>query len=171
MTSATPRPGRIALIAAMDRHRAIGAGNAMPWRLPPDMARFRKVTMGKPVIMGRLTYESIGQPLKGRNNVVVSRQAGYEAEGCSVHADLDAALAATANAPEAVVIGGAQIYAQALPFADVLYLTFIDHAFTGDTWFPAWNDREWREVWREEHPAHPRAEFPFSFVTLARIRG
>ncbi|MEM7408215.1 MAG: dihydrofolate reductase [Pseudomonadota bacterium] len=170
MTGASERPARIALIAAMDRHRLIGAHNAMPWRLPPDMARFRRVTMGKPVIMGRLTFESIGQPLPGRENLVVSRQEAYSADGCSVFQNLEAAFKATAHAPEAVVIGGAQLYAEALAYADRLYLTFIEHAFEGDTWFPEWDSLGWREIWREEHPAHPRADYPFRFVDFARVK-
>ena len=158
------------MVAAMDRNRVIGRNNELPWRIPADMRRFVRVTRGKPVIMGRLTYESIGRPLPDRDNHVVTRNPAYAASGCTVHSTVQSALAATAAADETVVIGGAQIYAEALPLADYLYLTFIDAEFAGDTWFPEWDAQIWKAVWQEAHAADKQNAFAYEFVNLARTR-
>ncbi len=129
----------ISFVFAMDRSRLIGAGGGLPWHLPDDMKHFRQVTMGKPVLMGRVTYESIPdrfRPLAGRTNIILTNQIGYEARGCLVVHSLDEAVAAAAGQPELMVIGGAQIYEQLLPRADRLYLTLIDANFDGDVFFP-----------------------------------
>jgi dihydrofolate reductase len=138
-----------ALVAALARNRVIGIGNRLPWRLPEDLARFKRLTMGAPVIMGRKTRESIGRPLPGRRNIVVTRARDTSWEGCVVARSLDAALAAADDAAVAFVIGGAELYAQALPRADRLYLTLIDADYAGDAWFPEFDAAAWREVARE----------------------
>jgi len=160
---------RLSVIAAMDRNRLIGAGNRLPWRLPADLRRFRALTMGKPVIMGRRTHESIGKPLPGRINVVLSRRPGYRAPGCTVLATLDAAIDAHAGHDELMIAGGARLYAEALPRADRMYLTLLDGAFDGDAYFPEFDAGEWREIEREEHPAgEDGAPCAFRFVVLER---
>ena len=158
----------IAIIAAMDRNRLIGDGDRLPWRLPADMRRFRALTMGKPVIMGRRTHESIGKVLPGRRNIVLSRDPDYRAPGCVVVADLDEALGVCDDAHEPMIIGGAQLYAAALPRANRMYLTLLHDSFSGGTWFPEYDHRQWRELSREDHEAD--ADFPcsFSFVDLER---
>lgn len=158
----------LALVVAMDRHRLIGANGGLPWHLPDDLKRFRAITMGHPILMGRRTWESLGRPLPGRHNIVVTRQPGYVAAGATVAGSLDAALAAAGAVPEAMVIGGAALYAEALARAQRLYLTEVDGTFAGDTWFPPWRSDEWREMAREVHPADARHACPFSFVVLQR---
>jgi len=140
---------RLVLIAAVAKNGVIGRDNAMPWRLPEDLQRFKALTMGHPVIMGRKTWASLGRPLPGRRNIVISRDGDYRAPGALVVASLAAALAACADADTAFVIGGAQIYAQALPMADRLELTEIARDFAGDTHFPAIDHHSWREIARE----------------------
>ncbi|MCG9053226.1 dihydrofolate reductase [Laribacter hongkongensis] len=141
----------LALIAARARNGVIGLDNRMPWHLPEDLAYFKRVTLGKPVVMGRKTFESIGRPLPGRLNIVVTRNPGWQAAGVQVAHSLDAALAlAAATAPEEIMlIGGAELYRQALPQADVLYLTEIDAEFAGDAFFPEVDLARWR-IDREE---------------------
>ncbi|ASJ23610.1 dihydrofolate reductase [Laribacter hongkongensis] len=141
----------LALIAARARNGVIGLDNRMPWHLPEDLAYFKRVTLGKPVVMGRKTFESIGRPLPGRLNIVVTRNPGWQAAGVQVAHSLDAALAlAAAAVPEEIMlIGGAELYRQALPQADVLYLTEIDAEFAGDAFFPEVDLARWR-IDREE---------------------
>jgi len=158
----------IAIIAAMDRNRLIGDGQRLPWRLPADLRRFRALTMGKPVIMGRRTHESIGKVLPGRRNIVLSRNAEFRLSDCERLPNLQAALEACADAPEVMIIGGAQLYAEALGQAQRMYLTLLDASFTGDTWFPDYDRREWRETYREDHAQDADAPCAFSFVELAR---
>lgn len=158
----------IAIIAAMDRNRLIGDGDRLPWRLPADMGRFRALTMGKPIIMGRRTHESIGTVLPGRRNIVLSRDPDYRAPGCDVFPDLDAALAACEDTDEPMIIGGAQVYSEALPLADRMHLTLLHGSFDGDTWFPAYDESRWREVFREDHTDEEDAPCAFSFVDLVR---
>ena len=148
----------------MDRNRVIGAKGGIPWRLPDDLKRLRRLTTGSTVVMGRKTYESIGRALPNRRNVIVTRQAGFVAEGCEVVGSLEEALVG-----DVWVLGGGEIYAQALPRADRMELTFVDAAVAdGDTWFPEWNPSEWREVRRERRAADERHAFPFEFVTFER---
>lgn len=156
----------ISLIAAIDRNRVIGAGNRLPWHLPEDLKYFKKTTQGHPVVMGRKTYESIGRLLPGRENRIVSRQPGYRVEGAQVFNDLRAACAGSG---EIFVIGGAQIYKEALPLADRLYLTELDAEFEGDAYFPAWDAREFREISREMQPASEGREFTFAYVVRERV--
>ncbi|MBI3155086.1 MAG: dihydrofolate reductase [Burkholderiales bacterium] len=154
---------RLSLIAALAANGIIGAGNALPWRLPEDLKRFKALTLGHPVIMGRKTFESIGRPLPGRRNLIVTRSAGYAAPGCETAGSLEAALAACRGTTDEVfVIGGAQLYAQALPLAQRLYLTEIAAEFPGDAHFPAFDKAAWRESARERHRAEAGWEFDFA---------
>ena len=160
----------ISFVVAMDRNRLIGAGNALPWHLPADLKHFKRVTLGKPIIMGRKTYESIGRPLPGRRNIVVTRNPAYEAEGCDVVDSFAAALAVAGTAEEVMVIGGSQLFDQTLGDANRIYLTVIEHAFQGDTWLPEWDEADWREVSRESHQPDEKNPYPYRFVVLERAR-
>lgn len=159
----------VSCVVAVARNGVIGRDNAMPWRLPDDLAHFKALTLGKPVIMGRLTWESLGRPLPGRHNIVVTRNPGYVAAGASVVGSLDAAFAAAGAVPEAVVIGGGELYARALPRTDVIHLTEVDAEPPGDTRFPPLDPAQWHETWREAHPADARHAHTFVFRRLQRI--
>jgi dihydrofolate reductase len=162
----------VSLVVAAAANGVIGRDNAMPWHLPEDLAHFKRLTLGHPVVMGRKTYESIlatlGKPLPGRTNIVITRQPGFAAPGCAVVGSLDAALDAARGAEEVFVIGGAEIYRLALARADRVYLTRIDAAFEGDATFPALDPVEWRETTREDHPATGSRSFGFAFVRYER---
>ena len=163
----------ISLIAAMGRNRVIGGRNALPWNMPADMAHFRALTRGKPVIMGRKTYESIGHALPHRPNIVITRDPAYRAEACMVVHDADAALEAASRhqrdaAAEIMIIGGAEIYSLFLPQANRMYLTVIDAEFVGDARFPEFPADEWQETGREEHTADAANLHPYAFITLER---
>lgn len=161
---------KIGLVAAMSRNHVIGRNNALPWSLPADLQRFKKITMGKPMIMGRKTYDSIGRPLPGRKNIVISRNPAFHADGVTVVGSLNAALEAADQAPEVMVIGGMNIYHQFLPRADRLYFTLIHSSIDdGDAFFPAYNRRDWRLVIEENHPADALNPFAYSFMTWQRI--
>ena len=156
-----PGTTRIYLIAAVARNGIIGAKGRLPWHLPEDLKHFRKVTLGHPVIMGRRTWESLGKPLPGRENIVITRKAGYEAPGASVAASLEAAVALCTGEPVAFVIGGAEIYAAALPLADGLVFTEIRRDFEGDTHFPEWDRTAWRVSQKETHTSGEGVRFDF----------
>ena len=158
----------ISLIAAMGKGRVIGIQNRLPWRLPADMKHFRALTMGKPVLMGRKTFDSIGKALPGRTNIVVSQDAGFHPAGVMVGRSITEALSLVREAEEVMVIGGASFYAQLLPLAQRLYITEIHHDFAGDAYFPAWKAGEWREIERNDHPGDDDNPYPYSFVTLER---
>jgi dihydrofolate reductase len=162
-------PG-VALIAALDENRVIGYQGGVPWRLPDDMRWFRQMTMGKPVVMGRRTYESIGQPLPGRHNIVVTRQQDFQAPGCEVvDSPAAALLSAAAHRPaEIMVIGGATLYTALLPQASRLYLTFVEGCFPGDTFFPPLDMVDWAIEAETMHPADEQHSTPFRLVVLAR---
>jgi dihydrofolate reductase len=162
-------PVRICIIAALARNRAIGLGNAMPWRLPEDLRRFRRLTMGHAVIMGRKTFESIGMPLTGRNNIVITRSDGWSRPGCLAVHSLEAALAAADGSQDAFVIGGAQIYALALPHAARLYMTEIEREFEGDAFFPEFDRSRWREISRERRAADGPQALDYAFVEYERV--
>ena len=134
---------RIAMIAAMANNRVIGKDNKMPWHLPEDLRHFKAMTLSKPIVMGRKTYESIGRPLPGRHNIVISRNNQLSIEGVTCVKSFDEAITAAGDCEEMVVIGGGQLYQQLLPQADVLYLTLIDVDVEGDTVFPVWDDGSW----------------------------
>jgi dihydrofolate reductase len=161
---------RVAIVVALDERGAIGRGGELPWRLPDDLRRFKALTLGKPVIMGRKTWESIGaRPLPGRLNLVVSRQRGLPAPGATVVDSLEAAYAAAGDAAEVSVIGGADIYRLALPGTDVLHLTRVHTVVPdADTYFPPLDDSEWREVACDDRAADDRHPHAYSFVELHR---
>jgi dihydrofolate reductase len=159
---------RITLIVARARNGVIGRDGTLPWRLPEDLAHFKRTTMGHPVVMGRRTWESIGRPLPGRRSIVVSRQPGFAAAGAEVAPSLEAALALCAGASEVFVIGGARLYAEALPEADRLIVTEIDADFEGDTHWPAPDPAEWQQAAREHRPATEARPFGIDFVTYLR---
>lgn len=156
------RAPRVFLVAAVAANGVIGARGRLPWHLPEDLKHFKALTLGHPVIMGRKTWESLGRPLPGRENIVVTRSAGYEAPGASVAASLEAALALCAGEPVAFVIGGSELYAAALPIADGLVLTEIHRDYDGDARFPAFDRKHWRETQRK--PQADAAGLRFDFV-------
>ncbi|MDX1455193.1 MAG: type 3 dihydrofolate reductase [Gammaproteobacteria bacterium] len=157
----------LSMIVAMGENHAIGKDGGMPWHLPADLQYFKRVTMGKPIIMGRKTFESIGRPLPGRPNLVITRSEDFAPEGVDVHSSPEAALAAVADVDEAMIIGGGRIYAELLPQADRLYVTFIHADFEADTFFPELGN-EWQEVSREDHAADEKNPVATSYVVLER---
>jgi len=165
---------RITFVVAVAENGVIGRNGELPWRLPTDLKRFRKLTLGKPVIMGRKTYESIGKPLDGRHTIVVTRQPGYAPAGVHVVASVEDAialghrLAAERGADEVAVIGGAAIFAAVLARADRVFLTRVHGAPDGDVHFPALDARHWVEVVREPMPQGPNDQFPADFIVLDR---
>ena len=162
---------RISLIAAMARNRSIGIDNRLPWHLPADLKRFKALTQGHTLVMGRKTFESIGRPLPWRTTIVITRQPGYRPEGVLVAPSVDAALALAAreNEEEVFVGGGEEIFRQTLEGADRIYLTRIERDFPGDTFFPEFDESAWRLVEREDHAAAGEAP-AFSFLTWDKIR-
>ena len=161
---------KISMIAAMAEDRVIGLDNKMPWHLPADLKFFKRVTIGKPVIMGRKTYQSIGRPLPGRVNIVLSRDKKLQIEGVNCVQTVEQALSLVQDAAEVMVIGGATIYQQFLPQASRLYLTFIDSKIVGDTQFPDYQAiAEWREVEREVHLLDEKNNYNYQFVTFDRL--
>lgn len=161
---------RVTIIVAADEQGGIGRNGGLPWHLPEDLRRFKALTLGKPIVMGRRTWDSIGRPLPGRRSLVISRQPGFAADGAEVFDSLEAALRAVADAPEACVIGGAEIYRQALPYAEVIHLTRVHAAVDADTHFPRLDAGEWEQVARADHPADERHAHACSFLTLRRLR-
>ena len=159
---------RITLIVARARNGVIGRDGKLPWRLPEDLAFFKRTTTGHPIVMGRRTWESIGRPLPGRRSIVVTRQASFAAAGAEVAANLDEALRLCAGSEEVFVIGGAQLYAEALPRAGRLIVTEIDADFEGDTHWPAPDPAQWREAAREHLPPTAERHFALDFVTYLR---
>ena len=158
------------MMMAMDRNRLIGANGDMPWHISSDLKYFNRTTMGKPMIMGRVTYDSIGRPLPGRQSIVVTRDPHWQVEGVEVAHSLEQALelAAVHEAEELVVIGGASLCALAVPLTQRLYLTIIDHAFEGDTWFDSFNEDDWIEQSREEHDERAEGGYQFCYRVLER---
>lgn len=161
---------KISIVVAMSTNGVIGRDNQLPWHLPADLQHFKKTTMGKPILMGRKTYESIGRPLPGRTNIVITRDADYAAEGCVVVYSIEAALQAAGEQDEIMIIGGAEFYRQILPLADTIYLTRIHEDFAGDTYFPELNPAEWHEVERTDWEADEKNSHRYSFVRLERVR-
>lgn len=157
----------LSLIAAMAKNRVIGRNNALPWHLPEDLKYFKATTLGKPILMGRKTFDSIGKPLPGRTSVVLTRNLEWSFDGCLVVSSVDDALAQLADREEVLVIGGAELYQQTLPRADRLYLTEIDADFEGDAWFPVFDLSQWQQISRQPHPDNGRG-FGFDFVVYQR---
>jgi dihydrofolate reductase len=158
----------ITFIVAMARNRVIGQGGRMPWHLSEDLRRFRELTWGKSILMGRRTFESIGRPLPGRHNIILTRNRQFEAQGGTVVGSLEEALAVV-RGEEVMVIGGASLYAALLPKAVKIHLTQIHADYTGDTFFPEWSQESWQEVYREEQKSEgfPHA---YSFIVLERVQ-
>jgi dihydrofolate reductase len=160
----------LAIIAAVAANSVIGGDNRLPWRLPADLQRFRALTTGHAVIMGRRTWESIGRPLPDRQNIVVTRDPAFPATGAEIASSLVDALDRVRLPAPAYCIGGGELYREALPHARVLYLTEIGRAFDGDATFPPFDRREWREVHREAHAGEHADALPYAFVTYRRDR-
>lgn len=163
------RAPRLTLIAAVARNGVIGRDGGIPWRIPGDLPRFKRITMGHPVIMGRRTWESLGRPLPGRRNLVISRAPDLALPGAEVYPSLRAALDACAGSAEVFVIGGTDAYREALPLAQRLLLTEIDADIEGDAYFPPFDRSHWREVAREEHPARADNPLAFAYVDYERV--
>ena len=168
--NAAARP-LVSLIVAMAQNGVIGRENALPWRLPEDLRRFRSFTLGKPILMGRKTFESIGRPLPGRLNLVLTRDPRWNAEGVIVVHSLEQALEHARDSAELVAIGGAEIYRLLLPLAHRIYLTHVHADVPGDAFFPAFDPAQWDDVDYHSHPADERHAYPVTFVTLERRTG
>lgn len=166
----------LSVIVAAAQNGVIGRNNALPWHLPKDLAYFKRVTMGKPIVMGRKTFESIGRPLPGRSNIIITRNCDFQADGVKVVTSLEEALQLAADialidgVEELVVIGGAQIYQAAIPRANRLYITEVHAEVQGDTYLPAVDWSQWREVARERHMAAGANPYDYSFVVYERVR-
>jgi dihydrofolate reductase len=168
-TTEKPEQPKVVLIVAMARNRVIGKGGTLPWHLSDDLKRFRSLTMGHPIIMGRKTHDSIGRALPGRRNVVISRDTSLAVDGVETATSLPAALQLTAGTEVVFVIGGQQIYQLALEQAERIELTLIDHDFDGDVLFPEIDPAEWKESYRESHE-DAASGLKYDFVRLDRIR-
>lgn len=158
----------ISLIAAMDRNRIIGNNNQLPWHLPADLKHFKAITLNKPILMGRKTYDSIGKPLPNRRNIIISHQKALSIPGCEVFSSLEAALQSVSASEEVMIIGGESLFRMSLPLAHRLYLTIIDHEFEGDTVFPEWDENEWIEELSETHQPDEKNKYSYSFIELER---
>ena len=158
----------ITLIAAMGKNRAIGLNGRMPWHLPAELQHFKQVTMGKAIVMGRKTWQSIGRPLPGRQNIVISRNSDFIATGANVVGSLEAALQIS-ETEEIMVIGGGQLYALALPYARRMILTLIDIEPEADTWFPEWNSGQWEPIEERNFEADDTSGLAYRIVEFARI--
>ena len=160
---------KISIVVAMAANRVIGRDNQLPWHLPADLQHFKQTTMGKPILMGRKTWESIGRPLPGRTNIVITRDENYEAPGCVVVHSIEAALQAAAKQDEVMIIGGAEFYRQLLPRTNRIYLTRINEDFEGDILFPELISSEWQEVERVDCDADDKNPHSYSFIRLDRV--
>ncbi|MBI5447353.1 MAG: dihydrofolate reductase [Gammaproteobacteria bacterium] len=158
----------LSVIAAMTADGVIGKNNALPWHLPKDLQHFKALTLHKPVIMGRKTFESIGHPLPNRQNIVLTQQKNLFAPGCMIVHSFEEALAQTETAEEVFVIGGAALFAHALPLATYFYLTLIPTPILGNIHFPSWDRHEWEIISQEDFPADDKHLYPFSFILLKR---
>lgn len=159
---------KISLILAASENDVIGKGNALPWRLPADLKFFKTVTLGKPIVMGRKTWESLGKPLPGRTNIVMTRGSLQLSDGVVVDS-VAAAVRAAGDADELMVIGGADIFREFLPLAQRIYLTRVHAVIDGDVMFPLPGPAQWRELSRQDYPADERHAYPFSFIVLERV--
>jgi len=159
----------ISLIAAMAQNRVIGKQNQLPWHLPADLKHFKSITMDKPIVMGRKTFESIGKALPGRQNIIITRDKNFQAENCTIVHSLDEAFEITKDQEEVMVIGGASIYEQALPKTQRIYLTLIHENIEGDTYFPEWNNNEWKETSKETFEPNEKNQYKYSFITMKLI--
>lgn len=159
----------ISIVVAVAENNVIGKENQLIWHLPADLRHFKQLTMGHPIVMGRKTYESIGKPLPGRTSIIITRQKGYTAQGCIVVNSIAEALEKAKALDEQVyIIGGAEIYRQALPFTDTIYLTKVHHTFEGDTFFPELAEAEWKEASAYHHDPDEKNTYGYSFIELKR---
>lgn len=158
----------ISIIAAASTNNVIGSRGGLPWKLSDDLRRFKKLTLGKPIIMGRLTWESIGRPLPGRQNIIITRQADFAAPGCDVVASTTAAVEIAGDVEETMIIGGSQIFESFLPMAQRLHITRVHAEIDGDVFFPEIDVRSWQLVSSEEHGADASNEYPFAFMSYER---
>ena len=159
----------VSIVVAMARNGAIGREGGLPWHLSSDLLHFKSITMGKPIVMGRLTHESIGRVLPGRENIILTRNKNYKADGCTVINDLSEVMSRSNEFDEIIVIGGAQLYADAMPLATRLYITEVHAEVEGDVSFPEFDRKQWQESEREYFSADDKNEYDFSFVVLKRI--
>jgi dihydrofolate reductase len=167
MTESRPR---LCLVVAVADNGVIGHGKRLPWHLPADLAHFKRLTLGKPILMGRRTWESLPGLLPQRHHIVLTRDPDYRAEGCTLVRSLEEAIAAAGDAPELMVVGGAALYAETLPLADRLYLTRVHCQAEGDIRFPVWDPAEWQETARVERAADARNPWSMTFIELQRVR-
>ncbi|MFW0094561.1 MAG: dihydrofolate reductase [Coxiella endosymbiont of Haemaphysalis qinghaiensis] len=158
----------ITLVAALDKNHLIGQKNQLPWHLPADLAHFKSVTLGKPTVMGRKTFESIRKPLPDRRNIVISRQKDLKIKGCEVFSSLDEALNTLLDQFEVMIIGGGSLFEEALPKAHRMILTIIEHSFKGDTYFPLWNADEWNLISKMNYEPDKNNLYSFSCIQLRR---
>ena len=159
---------RVSLIAALAQNRVIGIENRLPWKLPEDLAHFKALTLGHPILMGRKTFESLGRPLPSRRNIVISRNADYQPVGCEIATSISAAIDLCADAEEIFFIGGAELYKQVLPIVDRLYLTEVQIEALGDAWFPDYDSSAFREISRESHTGEKGDTLAFDFLVYVR---
>ena len=159
---------KVSLICAMDNNRLIGNNNQLPWHLPADLQLFKQTTLGKPIIMGRKTFDSIGKALPGRQNIVITRSFDWTADQVDVATSIDEAVVFASPADEVMLIGGASLYEQTLSRASCLYLTLIDHIFEGDTWFPEIDFTQWKAASQQYFEADHKNKYSFSFVKYIR---
>ena len=162
---------RLSIIVAMAQNRTIGLNNTLPWRIPEDLKRFKALTMGHHLIMGRKTYDSIGKPLPGRTTVIITRNQNLKIEGCTIAHTLGGAIAACAGDDEIFVVGGAEIYGLSMPLANKIYLTEIQQAVKGDAHFPEFDPVTWQETARERHKQSAPQPLEYHFVTYQRSQG
>ena len=160
----------IVIVVAMSENRAIGKDNQLLWQMPADLQHFKKITMGKPILMGRKTYQSIGRPLPGRTNVIITRDENFKAEGCLVVNSIESALAVVKDQEEICVIGGADLFRQMLPMVERIYLTVVHHEFEDDTFFPELDLAEWRELEKISNLADEKNKYPYDFLILQKKR-
>ena len=160
----------LSAVVAMASNRVMGDCNRLPWPLPADLRRFKQITLGKPIIMGRKTFQSIGRPLPDRLNIIVTRDSQFNAPGCVVVFSPMAALEQAKKYEEVCVIGGSELYQQCLPYVERIYLTLIHHTFEGDTFFPELNQQEWRECSREDCLPDASNKYAYSFIVLERVK-
>ena len=159
---------RISLIAALAQNRVIGIENRLPWKLPEDLAHFKALTWGHPILMGRKTFESLGRPLPGRRNIVITRNANYQPPGCEIATSIPTAIDLCVDVEEIFFIGGAELYTQVLPLIDRLYLTEVQIEAQGDAWFPEFDQGRFAEVSREHHQGEKSDALRFDFVVYER---
>ena len=160
---------RLSIVVAMDDNRLIGKDNKLPWHLPADLAYFKKITIGKSILMGRKTYDSIGRPLPNRRNIVITRNTNIVIPGCEVVSNIEQALLITKDEPEVMVIGGASLCEQLLPDVSRLYITKIEGSFDGDVYFPDYDKADWHEVSRESHQSDSINKYEYQFIVLERV--